>query len=157
MCGNCSVICRTKRAKYTWQHVEAELNKAAAGADPRDVSVALRAVQAEVAASISKPPTEAAYEKGLRKTKNAPAAISANPTPWFQVSGSLRYTAENPAKTISVITSCMVLSCLTWSINQNRPLRLYPAQDRRSHRRLSLPPIGGCGVNARGRALSPPI
>ena len=28
------------RAKSTWQHVEAELDKAAAGADPADVSVA---------------------------------------------------------------------------------------------------------------------
>jgi hypothetical protein len=32
------------RAKSTWQHVEAELDKAAAGADPADVSVALRLV-----------------------------------------------------------------------------------------------------------------
>jgi hypothetical protein len=32
------------REKSTWQHVEAELNKAAAGADPADVSVALRLV-----------------------------------------------------------------------------------------------------------------
>jgi hypothetical protein len=32
------------RAKYTWQNVEAELKKAAAGADPRDVSVALQMV-----------------------------------------------------------------------------------------------------------------
>jgi hypothetical protein len=29
------------RAKSTWQHVAAELDKAAAGADPADVSVAL--------------------------------------------------------------------------------------------------------------------
>jgi len=32
------------RAKSTWQHVEAELEKAAAGGDPRDVSVALQMV-----------------------------------------------------------------------------------------------------------------
>ena len=32
------------RAKSTWQHVKAELNKTAAGADPRDVSAALRLV-----------------------------------------------------------------------------------------------------------------
>jgi hypothetical protein len=32
------------RAKSTWQHVAAELDKAAAGADPADVSVALRLV-----------------------------------------------------------------------------------------------------------------
>ena len=32
------------RAKSTWQHVAAELKKAAAGADPRDLSVALQMV-----------------------------------------------------------------------------------------------------------------
>jgi hypothetical protein len=32
------------RAKDTWQHVESELKKAAAGADPKDVSVALQLV-----------------------------------------------------------------------------------------------------------------
>jgi len=32
------------RAKSTWQHVKAEPDKAAAGADPRDVSVALQMV-----------------------------------------------------------------------------------------------------------------
>ena len=32
------------RAKSTWQHAEAELNKAATGADPHDVSVALQMV-----------------------------------------------------------------------------------------------------------------
>jgi hypothetical protein len=32
------------RAKSTWQHVKSELDKAAAGADPRSVSVALRLV-----------------------------------------------------------------------------------------------------------------
>ena len=32
------------RKKSTWQHVEAELKKAAAGTDPRDVSVALQMV-----------------------------------------------------------------------------------------------------------------
>jgi hypothetical protein len=32
------------REKSTWQHVAAELTKAAAGADPADVSVALRMV-----------------------------------------------------------------------------------------------------------------
>jgi hypothetical protein len=32
------------RAKSTWRHVEAELKNAAAGDDPRDVSVALQMV-----------------------------------------------------------------------------------------------------------------
>jgi len=32
------------RAKSTWQHVTDQINKAAAGADPRDVSVALQMV-----------------------------------------------------------------------------------------------------------------
>src|SRR3954464_10419908 len=43
--------------------------------------------------------------------KNAPAAINAKPNPWFQPSGSFRYNTEKPANTISVITSCKVLSC----------------------------------------------
>src|SRR4051812_43608410 len=43
--------------------------------------------------------------------KNAPAAINPKPSPCFHPNGSLRYRTENPANTISVITSCMVLSC----------------------------------------------
>jgi hypothetical protein len=43
-CGSCSGICRKRRAKSTWQHVEAELNKAAAGADPKSLSIALQMV-----------------------------------------------------------------------------------------------------------------
>jgi hypothetical protein len=35
---------KATRAKSTWQHVAAELDKAAAGADPADVSVALQMV-----------------------------------------------------------------------------------------------------------------
>jgi hypothetical protein len=35
---------KASRAKPTWQHVAAELDKAAAGADPADVSVALQMV-----------------------------------------------------------------------------------------------------------------
>jgi hypothetical protein len=35
---------KVTRAKSTWQHVAAELDKAAAGADPADVAVALRLV-----------------------------------------------------------------------------------------------------------------
>jgi hypothetical protein len=35
---------KASREKSTWQHVEAELDKAAAGADPADVSVALQMV-----------------------------------------------------------------------------------------------------------------
>src|ERR1700687_6109999 len=37
--------------------------------------------------------------------------MNANPSAWFQPKGSFRYKTENPANTISVITSCMVLSC----------------------------------------------
>jgi hypothetical protein len=35
---------KDRRALSTWQHVAAELDKAAAGADPADVSIALRLV-----------------------------------------------------------------------------------------------------------------
>src|ERR1700721_490793 len=42
--------------------------------------------------------------------KNAPSAINANPRAGFHPSGSFRYKTEKPANTISVITSCMVLS-----------------------------------------------
>src|SRR3981081_2675766 len=42
--------------------------------------------------------------------KNAPAALSAKPSPVFQPSGSSRNSPEKPANTTSVITSCMVLS-----------------------------------------------
>ena len=47
---------------------------------------------------------------GARKITNAPAAIIENPSAWFHVIGSFSHITENPAKTTSVITSCMVLS-----------------------------------------------
>jgi len=100
---------------------------ASAGPQTHPVRFPVTAIRYQIAANIAKLPEllrkqptlvsrdeaayEAAYESGLRNTKNAPAAISTNPMPWFQVSGSLRYAAENPANTTSVITSCMVLSC----------------------------------------------
>ena len=49
-------------------------------------------------------------QSGARKITNAPAAISENPSRWLPVIGSPSQSTENPANTISVITSCMVLS-----------------------------------------------
>ena len=39
-----SIGCSAKSSSLIWQHVAAELDKAAAGADPADVSVALQIV-----------------------------------------------------------------------------------------------------------------
>lgn len=46
-----------------------------------------------------------------RKMKDAPSAMSAKPIAWFQVRFSPSQKIEKPAKTISVITSCIVFSC----------------------------------------------
>ena len=46
-----------------------------------------------------------------RKISHAATAISAKPAQWFHFSDCPRYSAENPANTTSVITSCMPLSC----------------------------------------------
>ena len=46
-----------------------------------------------------------------RNTNIAPTAISAKPMPWFTVIFCPRYNTENPAKTASVMTSCMPFSC----------------------------------------------
>ena len=46
-----------------------------------------------------------------RKISHAATTIRAKPAQWFHFNGWPRYQAENPAKTSSVITSCMPLSC----------------------------------------------